>query len=259
MSNTSIVSPYAVGSALAVGAACVIGAAVATIAVAKWLAEESPEDAAVRRRANAVRRKERLSGRAPAELAREAAYIPSVTSVPLHLRDPETLVRAAERLGYRMEPLATASEPLRNQPHVLLRSAAGERLAISRDSTGHVVVQTIGARERVGALIRQHTADRVAEHLATRGMEVRTAVLANGEVQIFAREQPGHGDGAAEIKTQVLADGTAHVDIDKIRGSRCEQIVRQMADAVGGEVCRANKKASYFQLPGEPTKTKVTV
>jgi hypothetical protein len=90
-------------------------------------------------------------------------------------------------------------------------------------------------------------------------MDVRTATLPNGEVQILAREQSGQRDGAAVIKTQVLADGTAWVDIDKIRGSRCQQIVQQIADTVGAEVRSCDKKDAFFQLPGEPTKTNVKV
>ena len=49
------------------------------------------------------------------------------------------------------------------------------------------------------------------------------------------------------------------VDVDKVRGPRCEGIVRDLADAVGGEISKMKKKDSFFQLPGEPAKAKVRV
>lgn len=274
MSNTSTVTPYAsetsdtgasiaagaaAESTLAVGAACAIGAVAGAVAVAQWLAEDTPEDRTVLDNAKADRRRERVAQRERVELGRDAASVRPLTSVSLHLRDPETLVRSAEKLGYRLEPLAAPAEALRSQPQILLRSSAGDRLAILRDRAGRVVLQTAGSRERVTTLVRRHTADRVAEHLSARGMDVQTATLPSGEVQILAREQGGRGDGAAVVKTQVLADGNAWVDVDKIRGSRCEQIVQQIAEAVGGEVRSVEKKDAYFQLPGEPAKTNVKV
>lgn len=272
MSNTSTVTPYAqstgsgsdvaadvAGSVLAVGAACAVGAVVGTVAVARWLAEETPEDRAVLDRAKAVRRKERVAQRARVDLGRRTGAAHELTSVPLHLRDTQTLIRSAEALGYRVEPQPSPAQTLQDQPHVLLRSSAGDRLALVRDQAGRVVVQTAGARDRVTTLVRRHTADRVAQHLTSRGMDVRTATLPSGEVQVLAREQVGRRDGAAVVKAQVLADGTAWVDVDKIRGNRCEQIVQDLAEAVGGEVSGTEKKDAWFQLPGEPTKTKVQV
>jgi hypothetical protein len=35
--------------------------------------------------------------------------------------------------------------------------------------------------------------------------------------------------------------------------------VHQLAEAVGGDVSGMSRKESYFQLPGEPAKTKVEV
>lgn len=270
MSNTSTVTPYAsettnpgpsvaaeaAESILAAGAACAIGAAAGAFAVARWLSEETPEDREVQEKAKASRREERIPQRPRVELSGNGASN-FLTSVRLHLRDPQTLIRSAEKIGYRVEALAVPTQSLSNQPHILLRSATGDRLAILRDNTGRVVLQTAGTRDRVSTLVRCHTADRVAEHLVTRGMQIQRTTLPTGEVQILACERGGRNDGAAVVKTQVLADGTAWVDVDKIRGSRCEQIVQGMADAVGGEVCRSDKKDAYFQLPGEPAKTKV--
>jgi hypothetical protein len=68
--------------------------------------------------------------------------------------------------------------------------------------------------------------------------------------------QPG---GAAEMRAQVRADGSACVDIDKCRGNRCEVFVSELAQAIGGTVSGTTRKDAYFQLPGEPTKTRVKV
>ncbi|MCA1614087.1 MAG: hypothetical protein LC800_08035 [Acidobacteria bacterium] len=167
-------------------------------------------------------------------------------------------MRTAESLGYRVEPLAPSSVSLAEQPQILLRRASGERLAIARNDAGRLVVHTAGDRRRVQALVRQHTVERAVEHLTSKGMGVQTAKLASGEVQILARERDrSRRGGAAEIKAQVSVDGIALVDVDKVRGNRCEEIVRDLAQAVGGEVSGMRKKDSYFQLPGEPAKTEV--
>jgi len=79
--------------------------------------------------------------------------------------------------------------------------------------------------------------DRAVEHLASRGMTVQMATLTNGEVQVLAREKDAsRRGGAATVKTQVRTDGTAWVDVDCIRGNRCENIVSELAQAIGGEV-----------------------
>ncbi|MFC1718147.1 DUF2997 domain-containing protein, partial [Candidatus Poribacteria bacterium] len=65
--------------------------------------------------------------------------------------------------------------------------------------------------------------------------------------------------GAAEIRAQVHKDGTTHIDIDKVKGNRCQDIVKELASAMGGEVSEMKRKASCFQLPGELARTKVKI
>jgi len=90
--------------------------------------------------------------------------------------------------------------------------------------------------------VRQHTVNRAVEHLTSKGMGGQTAKLASGKVQILARERDhSRRGGAAEIKAQVHLDGTALVDVDKMRGNRWEEIVRYLALAVGGEVSGMRK------------------
>ena len=257
MSNTSTVSPYAEpGSGPADvstdAAVVVLGAAAGIAAVCSWLAEETAHDRAAHARASTARRRERNfhAGAPPAP--------PAISSVDLHLRDARTLLRAAERLGYRPERAVPTTGPLRDRAPILLRSAAGERLAIERTGEGRLRIHSPAGRERVHALVRQHTVERVAEHLTGRGMTVQRAPLAGGEVQLLAREQdPGRGGGAAVVKAEVRSDGTAWLDINQVRGTRCEQIVAGVAEAMGGEVCQVARKDAYFQLPGEPTRTRV--
>jgi hypothetical protein len=154
MSNTSTVSPYlsetassgasvvadATESVFAVGTACVIAAAAGSVVVAQWLAAETPEDRIVREKSKVEQRKDRLSRRTQIDINHDSGVQGLLTSVSLCLRDPETLVRSAEGLGYRVEPLDAPTMPLQSQPHILLRSSSGERLAISRDHAGRVLV-----------------------------------------------------------------------------------------------------------------------
>jgi len=231
------------------------------MALAHWLAEETPEDRMALERLQEERRRERLRRQTTrADLLDTRLDPQRLTTVSLHLRNPESLVWSAEKLGYRLEPVAQPSARVAEQPLLLLRRPSGERLAIARNARGRVIVQTAGDRSRVQALVRQHTLDRTLEHLGRRGMNVQTATLANGEVQILAREQnAGQRGGAAEIKAQVHTDGTTWVDVDCVRGTRCEAIVSELAQAIGGEVANMTKKNAYYQLPGEPTKVRQQV
>ena len=295
MSNVSLVSicrsfeTALIGIGEGVGAVCV-GAANAV----RWLSEETPEDCAAVEMLKAVRRQERLhtasgvimpqcthplrsispgiptpvsksvshsteklviaSSRTPVRANAESLQL---TTASLHLRDTESLVRSAEKLGYKVTKPAVSKA---DDSRILLARATGERLALGRDTSGSLVLQTAGQQERIQALVRQHTLDRATEHLESKGMSLQTAKLPNGEVQILAREQQAsRRGGAAELKTQIRADGTVLVDVDKVKGGRCEGIVRDLAEAVGGEVSKMKKKDSFFQLPGEPAKAKVRV
>jgi hypothetical protein len=273
MSNTSDLSPYdttntssgsgAIGTGLGVAAgvavACAAGAVLGAVALAKWLSETTPEDQAAVERLNEEQRRERIRGYKPTTSLSGGIKEPAtIITQKLTLREIEPLVLSAQKLGYRLEPLARTDGPLAQQPQILLRSASGTRMAIERNTNGRLIVSTAGDRLCIQTLVRQHTVDRAMDHCSKMGMEVKSAKLANGEVQIFARERNTHQrGGAAEVRAQVRTDGTAWVDIDQVKGNRCEEIVSQLAEAIGAEVTGARKKDSYFQLPGEPTKTHV--
>jgi hypothetical protein len=276
MSNTSTVTPYeeddgiseamadtiadagsamagaavaTAGVLLATAAAGITAAAVAAVATARWLGQETDADRATSGRFKAMRQ---------AEFAQESRTLANraLRSTRLHLRDTAPLLQTARNLGYREATDALAGVvPARGV--TLLQNARGERLALERCANGQVVAHSAGDTAAVQALLHQHTLNRALQHLAARGMAVETARLPNGEVQIVARETtPGRG-GKAEVRAQVRADGTAWVDVDKVRGNRCEEIVRGLADAVGGAVSTAKPKDAYFQRPGEPARTRV--
>lgn len=263
MSNTSDVTPYdssgfsgsgsSAGGAGIVGlaAACVVGAAVGAIALAQWLGQETEADKEAAERLRARRCQETMD-------SWKKVKPMTIQTTHLHLRQPETLVSAAERLGYRVERPVPASGSAADRP-VLLRGPRGERLAIERNARGRLMVHTAGDLRRVQTLLRRHSVDRALQHLASQGMQVRTATLPTGEVQILARESVPRRGGAAEVKVQIRTDGSAWLDVDQIVGSRCEEIVQGLAQAIGGEVTGTTKKDAYFQLPGEPTKTDVRV
>ncbi len=248
MSNTSTITPYEIepaslnlaGTATLSCADMVAAAAMAGASglyqAARWLA----------------------TGRqlTPEELA-EAETLGGfqMASLNLHLQEPTTLMSTARSLGYRT---VDAQEPSLHggTAPVLLENAIGERLAIMKNDHGRLSLHTAGDQALLHNLVSRHTEDRVLEHLKDKGMTLQLGRLGNGELQILAHEASGSPSDTAEIKTQVSRDGEVWVDIDHCRGRRCESIVQGIAEAVGGTVSTSAKKAAWYQLPGEPTKTR---
>ncbi len=256
MSNTSTVTPYdGVGTAASSSAIGVLAGA--CVAVSNWLMEETPEDRAAVEARRAERRRELLG----LDLQKPGITPPlceplQLNTVHLYQREMEPLLRAAEKLGYRREPLTVPAGQTAEQP-LLLRGARGERLAITRNRKGALTITTRGAQERIKTLVRQHSVDRVVEHLNAVG-RVQSHVLPNGEVQLQAREHnTGQAGGQAVISVQIHQDGSLWADVDKIRGPRCKELVAGLAQAVGGEVVESVQKEAFYQLPGEPTKTRL--
>jgi len=260
MSNTSRVTPYessdsnTLETGIGIAAACIGAVAAGTIALARWLAEEAPEDREAVDRLKAEQRRERLEQNATWSSRKIQSVPVRLTTMGLHLQDPGSLVRSAEKIGYRV---IDQPAPLRKQTRILLTRASGERLAIERNAKGRLVVHTAREQNRIQALVRQHTVDQTIEHLRSRGMDIQTATLSNGEVQILASERANQRYGTAQVRTQIHADGNMWIDIDRVRGNRCEEIVAELVQAVGGQVLGMQKKDSYFQSPGEPAKIEV--
>ena len=177
----------------------------------------------------------------------------------LHQKHSETLVNLARRLNYKVvSPWNDA--PKDAHAPILLQRDSGERLAITRNKLGKLSIHTNSDQGLLHALVRRHAQDRVQEFLINKQMTFKTSHLCTGEMQILAREpEAGQAGGAGEIRAHVNADGTAIVDIDKCRGPRCREIVEQLAEAAGCKVTGMTKKEAWFQLPGEPTKTRVKI
>uniref|UniRef100_A0A7V4LD44 DUF2997 domain-containing protein n=1 Tax=Desulfobacca acetoxidans TaxID=60893 RepID=A0A7V4LD44_9BACT len=253
MSNTSSVSPYEATPA-APGFLATCGAA-----VVQWLSESTAADRAAVARLEEDRRAERLKGNPSCLIPCNQSSPLRLTSVGLHLHNPESLMQSAQKLGYQVVPLSFQG-PLESQPVMLLQRPSGERLAIERNPAGKLVIHTACEPRTAQSLVRQHSMERALDHLRRKGGEVQTATLANGEIQIQAQErQTGQPGGTAKIKVQIHLDGRAWVDIEGVRGNRCEQIVGELASAMGAQVSSCQKKDAYYQLPGEPVKIRQQV
>lgn len=268
MSNTSTVTPYdntafqdsvnALGTVVGIAAGACIGVAAAgVVTMARWLAQETEADREAVARLNEVRQRERLGTENRPGISGAQVDLSGVTTLHLHVKDSDSVLSTATALGYRAAP-AQAGFGQADRAIILLQKPSGERLAITQNAHGRLAIHTAGDQMQIHALVRQHTEERALAHLRSKGMDVKNVRLANGELQILARESnAGESKSATEVKAQVRADGTAYVDIDKCRGNRCETLISELARAVGGRVSGTMKKEAYFQLPGEPTKTQV--
>jgi hypothetical protein len=262
MSNTTTLSSYAhqVQSAtdtlnqMSADCAEAITAGRAKLkALVSWLQEELQADNSANENLKRKLRRERLSS-----IKRSLPLKPerTVKSVELHVRDSVHLVRAAEKLGYRTKslPKLGTSEP------ILLQNKAGERIALTRNARGSLTLHTAGVHDQIHCLVRQHTLDRTFDFLKRENMKVKAENLSDGQVQILARKQQnGSRHGDAELKVQVRNDGTAWVDVDKVKGNRCEKIVADFAQSIEAQATDSRKKEAYYQLPGEPTKTRARI
>lgn len=255
MSNVSEVTPYEENSANPSDQAGVpIGAAIGSLAVGcatvvRWLIQENDADRKALSNWKAQRTQAALD-----EWKNLAPQ--TLNAACLHFERPHTLVQTALGLGFRAE---TISLEAGGGSAVLLSGPQGQRLVISPNAKGRLTLLSGGEKSDLDALVRQHSLDRAMKHLRQQGMQVQTTRLQTGEVQILARESIPKSGGKAEITARIRNNGTAVVDVDRIRGRRCEEIVSGLANAMGAKVSQTQKKEAYFQLPGEPTKTQVRV
>lgn len=288
ISNSYSYEPRDTGGSSSLGGICA-----GACNLVRWFCQSEDEDRAAVDRSRKLQRDERLKGfLATGETHRitttrltlpslepllQSAQKLGYAPMPLSAPSPSLMTRTAERLGSISTPLsmrgsfslspstprlgdAPAAIARRAPSSVLLQKDTGERLAIFKDKDG-LMLTTAGDMKQVHALMRQHTQDRVLEHLGKRmAMDIQTARLANGEVQISARETSlRHGDGQARMKVQVREDGRLWVDVDGLRSKRCEEEISGLAEAVGGEITSMKKKLLGFTLPGEPARTRLKV
>ena len=260
MSNTSIVSPYAkrISRTFINTSKTVTQLASVAEKVAQWLWEPSVVRPTIGRQVEAAQCQVVLNMHATlCEASQASEQLSTINAAVLYAQNVEPLVRSAEMLGYHLEPRESSTIGHLCDSALLLSKASGERLAITQDDN-RLVIHTAGDEGKLTELVRQHTFDRAVEHFAGQGMQVQTAVLPNGEIQIQAQESnAGLRGGPAKITTNVCADGTAVVDVDGIRGNRCVEIATGIASALGGQLSTVNKKSSYYQLPVETARVEI--
>lgn len=262
MSNTSNVTPYdggtsaittTVGASVAGGCLAALGAA--AVHVGRWLFEQSPEEKAFHAEQRAREARDLALGCPTQRMVTENPSM-SISSVPLSVCNCESFLQSAQTLGYRMTSKIAPVRDMSTSSVYLLQGSRGERLAIEQTAQGRLTVHTAGSKRSAQQLVRQHTVDCALHHFAAKGMQVQTQQLANGEVEIRAQETESTRGGRdkANIQATIHRNGTTLMDVDHTRGGRCEQIVSEFAQAVGGQVTGTKKKDAFFQLPGEPTK-----
>jgi len=255
MSNTATVSPYdnseqtpalggAVAGAVLGGAAVAASVAVAGIGAAaaavKWLCEDTPEQRAA---LNKARQEDRQA------LVRETLRL---SSVALTLRDERAFAQSAEALGYKLHAVAGSV--------LMLESATGQRMAVTKSANGRLVAHTNAGRKAVAEVVSRHNLEQGKRHLKALGMDLTERKTASGEIELVGVERRDtHGDGRAAISVRVRRDGSLLIDVGGIAGARCEQLALGIASATGGEVTQLNRKRSYFERPGEVARTKVKV
>lgn len=260
MSNTSTVTPYAgntqsAGVETLVGAAalCVAGAGVAAVAAVKWLTECSPEEQAF----HAQQRLREAQGD-PMKHRVSAMNRMGLSSVELAMSTPDSLLQTARAMGFRLE-YGDAALKAQQASLFPLVDPSGNRVLLEKTGQGRLVMHTAGGSAQAAKqLVRNHTVDAALRHFQGKGMQVHTQTLANGEMEIRAEESAlaRNTDGKAAVTTRIRQDGSVFMDVDRIKGSRCEQIVSEFAEAVGGDVVKTDLKSAYYQLPGEPVNTR---
>ena len=261
MSNTSDLTPYSGNESVGNGAAdlagaCIVGVVVGGIALAKWLSEETAQDRTARDRLHDEQRRERLQLGRYKDFCTARTETQAIRAVGLTIRELEPLILSAEKMGYRPETLSNRKI---DRHHVLLRGAKGERMLISRTADERLALFTAGPVTRAKDLVRQHTLDRTMEFFRNRSMDARSVKLTTGDVQIHATGTNAPKGGPAALKIQVRTDGTLRVDVDRVKGRGCEQIVTGLANTVGARVADMKKKDAFFQLPGEPVNAGIRV
>jgi hypothetical protein len=195
---------------------------------------------------------------------RRAARL-SCAAVTLVGNDLAPLVQAATELGYApVKAVQTrasarlAQSPVRRLDRgVHLVNAQGERLSMVVDGPS-IKLEGSGLQ----AVVRQRTLTAVSRHLQQiSGGRATTRRAADGSLHLTASELPGrYGDGAAKVAVVVDAAGNVKVDIDNVRGRRCESLLGDIAKAVGGQVRSKKLKPSYYEVePGEPARPRTRI
>jgi|GEM_PF-5441408 hypothetical protein len=249
MSNVSNISPYEESpgsSAVVAGAmAGAVATAVLVGGVVQWLTEETDADRIVAQRRQ-TEAKERMQ--ANINKAAQAPAGSTFESARLRGKEMEPLLEAARALGY--------IEVVGQQAGVhCLMGKEGQRVAIGHAANGNLELHARAGDEAIQAMVRQFTVTQAVRHMQARDM--KPVVSDAGGATVIQGRETGPGKSAV-LTAQVRADGRIAVDVDQMSGPRCEDLVRDLASAVGGQV-ESTRRKPQFWLPGEPAKTKKQV
>lgn len=179
--------------------------------------------------------------------------------VSLHHGDAAALLNAAKSLGF--VPVNAPRLGCDPGTSMELRNVKGECIALQQVGSRIDLISANGLGV-IHGLVRRNTLDLAQKHLqALSGGRVVIRQLANGEVELQAGEMArGQQDGAALVTARVDATGTAKLDIENVRGARCEQVLAGFAKAVGGSARNKKLKPAYYKDPagpGEPARVKL--
>lgn len=172
---------------------------------------------------------------------------------------PQNLLDAAQALGFApIKPVSLQKCDLRKP--VELQDQKGRRLAVQLTGNRLALISENG-RAPINDVVRRLTLDNTRRHLeAFGGGHVTSRQLLNGEIELTATEVKAKPDGAAAITARVDKTGVAHLDISNVRGGRCEKVLADFAQSVGGNAKNKKLKAAYYDdpsAPGEPARVKL--
>lgn len=242
MSNTASVTPYMDSGAAASG-----DVDFAEHAGARLLSR-SAADRVIDERLAESRRVDRLSCNAVSLVSGELA----------------PLIRAATELGYvpvkiagRVASMRSTGTRVGPDGAVQLVNAQGDRLSML--PTGPSVrLEGSGSQ----AVVRQRTLMAVSRHLQQlSGGHAIARRAPDGSLHLTASELPArHGGGEARVAIVVDAAGNLTVDIDKVRGRRCENLLHGITTAIDGKVISKKIKPSYYDAePGESARPRTRI
>ncbi|MBU0701129.1 DUF2997 domain-containing protein [bacterium] len=173
-----------------------------------------------------------------------------IIQMPLKLHSSETLVQSVANLGFKLQPVKTPKVPLHSQSGITLSRPSGETITFRKAETGRLVIEASNV-STIHEIVQRHTIDQAINHLKKQCQSVEVKKGTNGYIIVAQEGTHGQKDGTARITTHILKNGVATVDVSNIKGRRCEEIIKGLSGAIGGECIEVRKKSEYFQLPTE--------
>jgi len=179
-------------------------------------------------------------------VSRENVFAPATekfVSRTLARKSPESLVATTLKMNF-VEVQRSSHDG--SSSARLFRGPKGEKIAV-QERADRVFLHSskIDAIHRV---VRQHTQDRVTEHLARKGFQVETKSTLAGEETVAREVDDLHGDGQAVIGVTASEDGRLRVDVDGLKSDRCQEIVNDIAESLGGRVTVEKPKDARWSV-----------